>query len=166
MRIPPNHEPSRMQTAECDGRRRTIRRAFGLRLVKEWIYLRERLFGKAALQTLEPEDEIGFRNSMPPWLLHPHRGHGPQRKLERLVNPKSLQRRMGSQLAVAVDEAGTPLLHSHRIPPAFGSGRHQVGAELPQVIARFSCRVIVKVQQRELVVMDHELVVLEVAVRR
>src|SRR3989442_13027 len=72
------------QTAECDGRGRTIRRVFGLRLVKDWIHPRNRLFGKAALQTLEPEDEIGFRNSMPPWLLHPHRGHGPQRPLHPL----------------------------------------------------------------------------------
>src|SRR2546425_11986714 len=139
------------QTAECDGRRATIRRAFGLRLVKEWIYLRERLFGKAALQTLEHEDEIGFRNSMPPWLLHPHRGHGPQRKLERLVNPKSMQGRVGSQLAVAADEAATPLPHCHRIPPIFWTGRHQGSAERPELIPRFSGPRIVKVPHRALV---------------
>src|SRR5207248_1371130 len=99
-----------------DGRWGTIRRAFGLRLVnnRRWIS-RTRLFGKAALQTLKPQDEIGFRDSVPPWLLHPHRRHRPQRKLERLVNPKSMQGRVGSQLAVAADEADTPLLHSHRI---------------------------------------------------
>src|SRR2546428_5627547 len=99
------------QTAECDGRRRTIRRAFGLRLVnkRRWIP-RTQLFGKAALQTLKPQDEIGFRDSVPPRLLHPHRGHGPQRTLERLVNPQSMQGRVGSQLAVAADEADTTLL--------------------------------------------------------
>src|SRR3989442_10727946 len=102
------------QTAECDGRGRTIRRAFGLRLVKDWIHPRKRLFGKAALQTLESEDEIGFRNSMPPWLLHPHPGHPPQRKLGRLVNPKSLHRRTPSQLALAAAAADTPLLPSRR----------------------------------------------------
>src|SRR5438552_19140307 len=139
------------QTAECDGRWGTIRRAFGLRLVnnRRWI-ARTRLFGKAALQTLKPQDEIGFRDSVPPWLLHPHRRHRPQRKLERLVNPKSMQGRVGSQLAVAADEAHTPLLDSHRIPPDVVAGLHPVGAQLTQVLARLRGRGIVKVQEREL----------------
>src|SRR2546430_10489937 len=130
------------QTAECDGRWGTIRRVFGLRLVnnRRWIS-RTRLFGKAALQTLKPQDEIGFRDSVPPWLLHPHRGHRPQRKLERLVNPKSMQGRVGSQFAVAADETDTPLPHSHPIPPVFWAGRHPGGAGPSQVIDRFSRRV-------------------------
>src|SRR2546428_407198 len=127
------------QTAECDGRRRTIRRAFGLRLVnKRRSILRTRLFGKAALQTLKPQDEIGFRDSVPPRLLHPHRGHGPQRKLERLVYPKSMQGRVGSQLAVAADGTDPPPPPSPPNPPVLWTGRHQAGAEHPPVIAPFT----------------------------
>src|SRR6266550_9628350 len=107
------------------------------------------LFGQPALESLEPEDQVGFRGSVPARLGPPHAGHGPQSKLERFIDRKPLQCRVGSQLAVAADEADARLLDRHGISPVLGTRRHQVGTELAQVVTGFSRREIVEVQQRE-----------------
>src|SRR5690349_75976 len=83
------------------------------------------LLGKAAFEALEAKNEVGLRDSVPARLGSPHRGHGPEGKLKRLVDLESLQRRVGPELAITADESDARVFDRYRVPPIPGSRRHE-----------------------------------------
>src|SRR5690242_11351547 len=124
------------------------------------------LLGQPALEALESEDQVCLGGPVPAWLLHPHRRHRALGELQRLVDLEPLQRRVRPKLAVPADEAHPRLLRGHRVLPVARPRGQQVSAELPEVVARLGGGVVVEVEQRVVAVVEHELVVLEVTVRR
>src|ERR1700704_5780815 len=79
-----------------------------------------RLSGQAAFQTLERHHEEALGDALPPWRLGPHEGHRAQGKLERLVDPESLESRVGTELHVALEKENACVFRGNRVLPALG----------------------------------------------
>src|SRR5579872_3778885 len=124
------------------------------------------LFRHSRLQALEREDEEGLRDRVPATRLGPHESHRPQRQLEGLVDAEPLERGLRPELAIAADEKLPHLLRRDRLLPVLGRRWNEVRAVLAEVIARLGDGEVVEVEQRELVVVVNELVVLEIAMGR
>src|SRR5713226_6432827 len=100
---------------------------------------------RAAVEALVPHHEEGLCVSLPVGSLSPHERHRAQREAECLIDWKSIDRCVWPQFEVPAKEACASLLGRHAVLPARGRRRHDVAAELAEVIARLRDAEVIEV---------------------
>src|SRR6267378_446824 len=120
---------------------------------------------KPAVQAFVGHDEERLRGSLPARSVGPHERHRAQGECEGLVDWKSLDCCVWSQLEISAQEARANLFGCHCVLPPRRRRGHDITAVLAQVVTGLRDRVVVEVEQRERAVVVDELVVLEISMR-